>query len=123
MVFSSTSFEGSGLGVVFVLFSMSVISWMSSLGARGKMGPSSPSVVPGFKPPHSRFFSSPFFAAVSIRLASVGTTFAVAKGRIGRGESCDGTNGLRGVAKCESSIFVSIFWDGRSFHGAKLDRC
>ena len=33
-------------------FSMSVMIWASPLSARGKMGESGPSLVPGFRPPH-----------------------------------------------------------------------
>ena len=42
------------------LVSASVMIWASSLGARGKMGASGPSLVPGLRPPHWRFLSSPF---------------------------------------------------------------
>ena len=45
-------------------FSMSVMIWASPLSARGKMGASGPSFVPGFRPPHWRFLSSPLRAAL-----------------------------------------------------------
>ena len=46
--------------------SISVIIWASPLSARGKMGARGPSLVPGFRPPHCRSFSSPLRAASSI---------------------------------------------------------
>ncbi len=61
-------------------FSMSVMICASPLSARGKMGPSGPSLVPGLRPPHWRFFSSPSAAACSIDFSkpSCFQTFAVA---------------------------------------------
>ena len=54
-----------GLGVAWFC-SMSVMIWMSPLSARGKMGARGPSFVPGLRPPHWRFLSSPFAAASSM---------------------------------------------------------
>ena len=54
----------AGLGALAV--SMSVMIWMSPLSARGKMGESGPSLVPGLRPPHWRSLSSPLRAASSM---------------------------------------------------------
>ena len=52
-VVSSTSLEGVG---VFG-DSMSVMIWVSSFGARGKMGERGPSLVPGLRPPQASVVS------------------------------------------------------------------
>ena len=62
---SAAGFAGSAAAGV-VGFSMSVIIWASPLSARGKMGASGPSLVPGSNPPHFKSFSLPLRAASSM---------------------------------------------------------
>ncbi len=68
-------------------FSASVMSWMSSLGARGKMGPREPSFVPGLGLPIARLLSSPFARRLRCLRGQVAPRpLLLSRGGWGRGE-------------------------------------